>query len=170
MRERTRRRRIAALLTLALSTSCGSTCNGPSGRTSESTVRAALDAFALAGGTAWAGVNEACIYRQASIEGEAEARRITTAEARARIAPVRARCHQLTALFLDMRQAHDQAADLVDAGKLDEAALWLAKLREGWRTAGELEAWAAAEDAGAPPAGAVVVEPAGATLLDGGAL
>lgn len=156
---RTRRRHTAAALTLLMA-SCGSTCAPES---QDRAVRSALDAFNLAGSTAWAGVNEGCIYRQQAIDAEAVARRITTDEARAQLVPVRARCHALTALFQRMRSAHDQAADLVDAGKVDEARVWLEKLREHWRSASELEA--ASADAGAP-----VDDPHPVvTQLDGGA-
>jgi hypothetical protein len=155
------RRNTAAALALLVVASCGGTCAAPT----EQGVRSALDAFALAGGAAWTGLNEACIYRQQAINAEAHAGRITTADARAQLVPIRARCHELTALFVDMRAAQDQAAALVEAGKIDEAREWLERLRAYWTEANELGGSDAGVDASAV---ADASEPV-VIQLDGGA-
>ncbi len=149
--------RLAAVLgaVMALCMLVIASCASCQAGTADAQVRSALDAFNLAASPAWAGVNEACVYRQRAINAEAQAGRITVEEAWRQIGPVRARCHALTDLFRAMRVAHDQASTLVEQGKVADAEAWLDKLRDQWREAGEL----------APPdAGTALVADAGGDL------
>jgi hypothetical protein len=133
-----------AALVLASCTSCQP-------GTAEGHIRSSLDAFALVADPAWSAANEACAQRQRAIAAEAEADRLTVQAAREELAPVRARCHAITALFQRMREAHEQAVGMVEAGRVQEAEAWLTRLRERWRDLGDLEAEAVA-DAGAEAA------------------
>lgn len=119
---------------------------GAGAQTADQRVRSALDAFGLAAAPTWSALNAACAYQQRAIEAEAKADTITTDEARAQLGPVRARCARATDTIRAIRRAHDQAADLVEAGRIAEAEAWLGTLRERWSDFRDLEA----EDAGAP--------------------
>lgn len=105
---------------------------GSNGGSAEAQTRTALDAFALAVEPAWSFSNEACAVRQRAIASDVEAGKLTPAESQELLVPVRQRCHAMKRAFQAIREAQDQAADLVEAGKLQEAEAWLERLRERW--------------------------------------
>lgn len=116
----------AAILSVGCATGCGAGSTEP-------VVRSALDAFAIAVEPTWDATNAACKARQEAIAAEVEAGQLTPDQGDARIVPIRTRCHALADLFQTIRQAQDEAATFVEAGRIAEAEAGLAQLRGRWQ-------------------------------------
>ncbi len=123
---------VALAMAVIFSVGCATGCRATAGQT-EPAVRSALDAFALVVEPAWDATNEVCAVKQEMVAAEVEARRLTPDQGDAQNAATRARCHELTRVFQAIRRAHDQAADLVEAGRIQEAEAWLVRLQDEWR-------------------------------------
>ncbi len=123
---------IGLAVALICSVGCATGCRTTAGKT-EPAVRSALDAFALVVEPAWDVHNEVCAVQQEAVAAEVEARRITPDQGDAQNAATRERCQERTRIFQAIRAAQDQAADLVEAGRIKEAEAWLVRLQDEWR-------------------------------------
>jgi hypothetical protein len=115
--------RIAAVI-LTLSACAG---------TAESKTRTALDAVALSVEPAYSAAMSACVDRQQAVLEAARADMISPDVALVEFNAISQRCHRTRAAFEVVRLMHNEAADLVEAGKLAEAKQALAELLQAWR-------------------------------------
>ena len=111
---------------LSLLTAC-------SGASADARVRTALDLLAEVVDPAFALAMDGCIAPQEVAAAQAEAGRVTAAQASAVIAKVRARCGQLRESFETIRLHRDEAQRLIEAGDLDRAEKLLEQIRADWR-------------------------------------
>lgn len=125
------RRRLCALLVAAL-TLMLSACS-LSARTADARVREAVDILADVIDPASELAAQGCITAQETQASEAEAGRITAAQASDAIARIRVRCRALRSAFDSMRTRHDRARQLVDDGAVEQAAHVVDEIRAEWR-------------------------------------
>ena len=116
------------LLTFLL---CMPGCRRPS---AEREVRTALDAVARAVDPAYAFAVDACLARQNLVAEAAESKEIPSLEADRQIASIRVKCDRTRNTFELIRRAHEEAAELIEAGKLQEAQARLDAIVEAWRS------------------------------------
>jgi hypothetical protein len=105
-------------------------CSGAS--TADARVRSALDVLVLVVDPAYSFAVDACAARQLLIAEEVEGGRMTPDDADVALRPIRARCHATRRAFDAIREAQDQAATLVEAGKVEEAEQMLDQVRARW--------------------------------------
>lgn len=108
-------------------------------------IRQALDTYALVLQPVWRGANEVCAARYDAIATDVEKRRLTPEEGDRQLTAATVGCKQRDALFRWLKDAQDQAATLVEAGKVEDAALLLAQIRTRWQSLGD-----GAADGGTP--------------------
>jgi len=113
-------------------------------QTADAHVRTALNAFEVVVDPAYAFSVDACAAHQLHFAKEVEAGRMTPAQSDVALEPVRTRCQATRRAFDAIRQAQDEAADLVEAGRVQEAEELLVQIRARWAALG------ATSDGGVP--------------------
>lgn len=107
----------------------------------EPRVRASLDVLLEVVDPAYRWATDDCLLR----EREASARAVAGEQgAREQYVRIKERCHDVRDAFRELRKAHGRAADLVEAGAIEDAERELERVRTLWR------ALRAGEDGGVP--------------------
>ncbi len=106
---------------------------GCAANTAEQYVRGGLDAIADVVGPSSKLAHEACDNREEVIASAAEKGTLSVEDAKAAVAAVRQRCDALWATFDRIREAHDQAASLVESGSIEKAKAEIEKARTLFR-------------------------------------
>lgn len=80
-----------------------------------------------------------CVANEADVMTLAREGEITPADARARLESIMGPCLRVGAAFDQIRKLHEQAAELVESGKLAEAERALLELKKAWAALREVQ-------------------------------
>jgi hypothetical protein len=92
-----------------------------------------LNAIAMAVQPAYAVAMSSCVAKQQSVVVAANAGTISPDDAIVQFDAIGHRCHQTRAAFEVVKSLHDEAADLVESGKMEEAEEALRNLADAWQ-------------------------------------
>jgi hypothetical protein len=107
-------------------------CSGAQ-QTADARVRSALDMLAVTVDPAYRMAMDACMVREQLIAEQAERETIPLLEAHKQLGLVRATCSRRRQVFELIREGHDEAAQLVEKGAVEDAEHALERVRTAWR-------------------------------------
>jgi hypothetical protein len=119
---------LLAVVVLAIATGCNGQATSADAR-----VRSALDLLAVVVDPAYKMAMDSCVSRESLLADQAETGRLTVVEADKQLTGVRRRCERQRRIFEDIREGHDEAVKLVEAGAVADAEKTLERVRYAWQ-------------------------------------
>jgi hypothetical protein len=126
-------RAIAVVLTLL------SLCCSAQRQTADARVRSALELLAVVVDPAYQLAMDACVSRETLLADQAEAGRLSLAEADKQLSVVRVRCARQRRAFEYIREGHDLAAHQVENGAVEDAEKTIERVRHAFQDVAERE-------------------------------
>jgi hypothetical protein len=114
---------------LALLSMC---CSGQR-QTADARVRSALDLLAVVVDPAYRMAMDSCVSRESLLADQAEAGKLSVVEADKQLTSMRRNCERQRRIFEDIREGHDEAVKLVEAGAVGDAEKTLERVRYAWQ-------------------------------------
>jgi hypothetical protein len=121
-----------ALLTVLM---CCCNCSAQQ-QTADARVRSALDLLAVVVDPAYRMAMDSCVSRETLLADQAEAGKLSVVEADKQLTSMRRKCERQRRIFEDIREGHNEAAKLVEAGAVGDAEKTLERVRWAWQDLG----------------------------------
>lgn len=101
-------------------------------QTADARVRSALDLLAVVIDPAYRIAMDDCVSRETHLVDLEEAGRLSHEVAGQKLQQIRAVCHGRRRAFAAIREGHEEAVKMVEAGRLEEAQSMLERVRDTW--------------------------------------